>query len=143
MVLSAIGRIFWVPIAFVLAGLGAAFILFTLGMERVTQTMHGASDTQAIDTLFDVLLQAQLLISGLTLVPAILVVVVGEVARIRSALYYILGGGAALAAIPLLARLGQAASTAAAMPSSTLWQVFATAGFFGGLLYWLMAGRRA
>jgi len=51
------------------------------------------------------------------------------------------GGGAALAAVPLLARVQQ--SGAFAMPEHTVWQVFATAGFAGGLVYWLIAGRNA
>jgi hypothetical protein len=43
--------------------------------------------------------------------------------------------------IPLLARLGQQPDQASA--ATALWQVFATAGFAGGLVYWLLAGRRA
>jgi hypothetical protein len=69
------------------------------------------------------------------------VVFVGEIARIRSALYYVAGGGAALAAIPLLARIGQSGSFALA--DQIVWQVFATAGFAGGFVYWLIAGRNA
>jgi hypothetical protein len=76
-----------------------------------------------------------------TLVPALLVVIVGEAARIRSAVYYVVGGGAALAVVPLLLRIGQPGS--AMELSSTVWQVLATAGFAGGFVYWLLAGRTA
>lgn len=142
--LSAVGRIIWVPIAFVVAATVAVTILVTLGMERVTQSMHGrAGDSDGLIALLELIQQASLLASGLTLVPALLVVIVGEVARIRSVLYYVLAGGASLAAMPLIARMGQAAMPGAAVSPVIVWQVFATAGFAGGLVYWLLAGRRA
>lgn len=141
--LSAVGRIIWVPIAFVIAATVAIAILVTLGMERVTQSMHGVSDSEGIGALLDVLQQASLLASGLTLVPALLAVIVGEVARIRSALYYVLAGGAALAAIPLISRMSQVAIPDGPVTPVIVWQVFATAGFAGGFAYWLLAGRRA
>ncbi|MBJ7019351.1 hypothetical protein, partial [Vibrio cholerae] len=62
------------------------------------------------------------------------------VARIRSWLYYMVGGGVALAIIPLLARVDPGTMTYA-LPA--LWHVFATAGSAGGLVYWLPAGRNA
>ena len=68
-------------------------------------------------------------------------VIVGEVARIRSWLYYMIGGGLALAAIPLLARINS--SGVGTLSDATVWQVFATAGFAGGLVYWIIAGRNA
>jgi hypothetical protein len=68
-------------------------------------------------------------------------VVIGEVARIRSIAYYVVGGGIALAAIPLLARYGQGGTIAS--PDAIVWQVFATAGFAAGFVYWLIAGRNA
>jgi hypothetical protein len=39
------------------------------------------------------------------------------------------------------ARIGQTDSLG--LPAAAVWQVFATAGFIGGLVYWLLAGRRA
>jgi tetrahydromethanopterin S-methyltransferase subunit B len=96
---------------------------------------------EAVGTVYGVLKYGWVLSSGITLLPACLIVLAGEIARIRSALYYILGGGASVAAIPLLARLGPSASDGGA--SILSWQVFATAGFFGGFIYWLVAGRRA
>jgi hypothetical protein len=70
-----------------------------------------------------------------------LLVIVGEVARIRSSAYYILGGGVALCALPLMAMAGSLSSDLSAL--GTLWTVFATAGFAGGFVYWLLAGRNA
>ena len=142
MLLTTVGRLIWVPIAFLLAGAAAALVLVSLGLERITQAVHGrGSETDSLAALFDLVRQALLLTSGLTLLPALLLVIVGEVARIRSSLYYIIGGGAALAVVPLLARIGQTGGSL--VPPTVVWQVFATAGFVGGWVYWLLAGRRA
>jgi hypothetical protein len=73
--------------------------------------------------------------------PALLLVIVGEVARIRGAMYYVIGGGVALALVPLLARLGEPSTVLGLAPA--VWQVLATAGFAGGFVYWLLAGRNA
>jgi hypothetical protein len=122
----------------------AAMVRLSLGLERITSVAHGrGDDATIIITLLELLRQAHLLSTGLTLIPAMLVIIVGEVARIRSALFYILGGGAALAALPLLARIGTAGGTGGIAPPSLLWQVFATAGFAAGGLYWVLAGRKA
>jgi hypothetical protein len=76
-----------------------------------------------------------------TILPALLLVIVGEAGRIRSAIYYIVGGGIALALVPLLTRMGQPATALDVSP--VVWQVLATAGFAGGFIYWLLAGRTA
>jgi hypothetical protein len=111
----------------------------SLGQERVTQALHvRQGDGDAIGVLFYLVRDAYLLISGLSILPALLLVIVGEIAHIRSPLYYVVGGGLALAAMPLIARIGQGE-----MPADVVWQVFATAGFAGGFVYWLIAGRRA
>ncbi len=131
-----IGRIFIVPLGLLAAGLAAFYVLFTLGLERITRAMHAqGSDADGIMLLLGMLRDGFKMSSGLTIVPVLLVVLIGEIARIRTSIYYILGGGAALAAIPLLGAGG--------MPATPLWQVFATAGFAGGLVYWMLAGRRA
>jgi hypothetical protein len=138
----AIGRLIIVPLGFILASLAAIAVLFTLGMERFTHTMHRREvDADTVSAMFDLATQAVALLSTFTIIPAILLVIIGEVARIRSSLYYILGGGAVLAAWPLLSRLGTISQDPAQL--GVIWQVFATAGFAGGFIYWLVAGRRA
>jgi hypothetical protein len=139
---STLGRMIVVPIAFIVSTLVAMFVLLSLGYERIVQATAGAAGTGGFDAIFDLLSQGALIASGITILPALALVIIGEVARIKSALYYVLGGGAALAAIPLLARIGQQA-TAAGPSTIVMWQVFATAGFAGGFMYWLLAGRRA
>lgn len=142
--LATLGRLLWVPIAFAISVALAAWVLVSLGYERVTQAMHGRGpETDSVAALIELMRQAHLLASATTIVPALLVIIVGEVARIRSSLYYILGLGAAAAAMPLLAKIGQSGSLNSALPPTVVWQVFATAGFAGGLAYWFLAGRRA
>lgn len=142
MVWKTVGRLVWIPIAALIAVAIGGLVLVSLGLERITQATQGRwQDGDTLSGLYQLLVQGQLLASGLTLVPALAVIIIGEVARIRSMLYYVLGGGLAVVAVPLLARLGEA-GTISTLPS-TVWQVFATAGFAGGWVYWLIAGRNA
>jgi hypothetical protein len=140
MVLKTIGRLIWIPIAFLIAAVASMLVLVTLGLETLTHAMHNLDGADTVSAAFDVAWQGTIIASGATLIPALLVVVVGEVARIRSWLYYMIGGGVALAIIPLLARVDPGTMTYA-LPA--LWHVFATAGFAGGIVYWLLAGRNA
>ncbi len=140
MVLKAIGRLIWVPIAFLIAAAATMLVLVTLGLETLTHAVHSLDGDEAISAALDVAWQGSLIASGATIVPALLVVIIGEVARIRSWLYYLVGGGVALLAIPLIARIDPGTMTYA-LPA--LWHVFATAGFAGGFVYWLLAGRNA
>ncbi len=137
-----VGRIIVVAFAFFLATLSAIFVLVTLGLERVTAELHRlGGDGDFVSASVSLMDQGLALVAGLSIIPALLVIFVGEIGRIRSLLYYVAGGGAALAAVPLLGHLQQ--SGAFAMPEHVVWQVFATAGFAGGLVYWLIAGRNA
>lgn len=142
MLARALGRLILVPVGFVLGLLAALTVLFTLGLEKVTHAVHGREiDAQAVETLWSALLGAKALASVATLVPALLVVIVGEVARVRSALYYMAGGGIAMAVMPFFARSASLDGGLAQL--GLIWQVFATAGFVGGAVYWLVAGRWA
>lgn len=139
--MRAIGRLIMVPLAFLLGAAAALFILFSLGMEKIAHAVAGRTIDGDFSQIFEFMRQASALASAATVVPAILLVIVGEVGRIRSSAYYILGGGAALCALPLMAMAGSLSSNLS--PLGTLWQVFATAGFAGGFVYWLLAGRNA
>lgn len=135
--MRTIGRIIWVPIAFLLAVSACIFVLVTLGLERVTAAVHDKVATpEGIFDILELMERGVLLATGLTLLPALAVVIIGEVARIRSALFYVAGGGLSMAVVPLLAR---AAPDVTSQP--IVWQVLATAGFAGGFIYWLLAGR--
>lgn len=138
----AIGRIILVPLGLLLGAVATVFILGTLGLEKVTQAMHRKDvDLATVQQIWSLLRDASGLAKASAIVPALLVIVVGEVARIRATTYYMVGGGAAVAALPLLARSGSLGTDLAQF--GLVWQVFATAGFVGGFVYWLIAGRSA
>ena len=138
----AIGRIIMVPLAFILASLTTLFVILSLGQERIVQAMTGRGPDEAtVGAAFDLLRLTVTFASVQALLPALLLVIVGEVARIRGAMYYVIGGGIALALIPLLARISDP-STVLGL-ATAVWQVLATAGFAGGFVYWLLAGRNA
>jgi hypothetical protein len=138
----ALGRVILLPIAFLVAAVAALFVIISLGQERIVQAITGMrSDEPPIDAAFNLFTLAVQLVSVQTLLPALLLVIIGEVARIRGAFYYIIGGGAALAVVPLLTRIGQPSGILELSP--VVWQVLATAGFAGGFVYWVLAGRNA
>lgn len=141
---KTVGRMILIPLALLIAAAASTFVLVTLGLERLTAVLHqsAAANDDMVQAMFDLMNQGLLLTTGLTVIPVLLVVFVGEIARIRSLIYYVVGGGLALAAVPLLARYGHGGS-AMPNPDQIVWQVFATAGFAGGFVYWLLAGRNA
>lgn len=137
-----VGRLLLLPFAMLGAALTTGFVIVSLGQERIVQSMTGRGpDDATIGAAVDLLGLGWALISVQTILPGLLLVIIGEVARIRGALYYVIGGGAALAVVPLLSRLGDPGLVLALSP--VVWQVLATAGFAGGFVYWLLAGRNA
>ncbi|MCU0953285.1 MAG: hypothetical protein MUC37_01440 [Hyphomicrobium sp.] len=142
MILRTIGRLILVPIALLLGAGTAAVVAVFLGLQKITVAMAGKEGgAETVAAYWDIAIQGGALIAALTLVPALIVVIVGEVARIRSWLYYMVGGGVSLGLLPLLAQSQM--PDLASMPPAALWQVLATAGFAGGLVYWVIAGRTA
>jgi hypothetical protein len=142
MIWRTLSRMFYIPMALLIAAAAACFVLVTLGLERITGALHiSTRGGDAIETVLGLMNQGIVLTTGMTIIPALLVILIGELASIRSATYYIAGGGAALVAIPLLAQIGQTGSFV--LPEQIVWLVFATAGFAGGFVYWLLAGRSA
>jgi hypothetical protein len=140
--IRALGRVILLPIAFLIAAGVTLFVILSLGQERIVQAMTGRGpDNLPVGAAVDLLSLAWALVSVQTVVPALLLVVVGEVARFRGAMYYVVGGGAALAIVPLLMRIGNPSGILEVSP--VVWQVLATAGFAGGFVYWVLAGRNA
>jgi len=145
-----IGRIIWrgivVVVAFCVAAGVALAVLLALGSMWVGDELRAAAPNDPLfrhggAAAFGVVLFTGFVAPALTAIPAFIAVVVGEVLRLRSWAYYVLAGGASLAAIPLLA--GASANGAAEIPAGEYMTIFATAGFAGGFIYWLMAGARA
>jgi hypothetical protein len=135
-------RLLWVAIAFALAGLTALVALFWLGGTWVGEELRDA----ALDDPFvaegapvlGTILFAGTVFPALTALPGVLATVIGEALRIRSWVYYVLAGGATLAAVPFLA-----GGLEEAPPLPDYLTIFAAAGFIGGFAYWLIAGRNA
>ena len=76
--------------------------------------------------------------------PAALLIVIAEAARLRSFLYYGIGG----ALVGLASYYGSDISvrlenTTDVAPVANALQLAAAAGIIGGLVYWLIAGRNA
>lgn len=135
-----------VLVAFCVAVGVALAVLFALGAIWVGDELRAAAPDDPLlrhggAAAFGVVLFTGFVAPALTALPAITAAVIGEVLRLRSWVYYVLAGGASLAAIPLLA--GASANGTPALPASEYMTIFATAGFAGGFIYWLLAGARA
>ena len=143
MIFKLILRWIWVAIAFLISASIALIVLFSLGIFWLGDEFRAAAGSNEFvwhgADVFAAYFFAAAVGPALTALPGFIAVVIGEIMRIRSGLYYTLAGGAAVVVIPLLARSGEAV---AGVPSSYM-SIFAAAGFVGGFAYWAMAGARA
>ena len=144
MIVRTIFRALWVVVAFTVAAGAALAVLVALGAMWAGDELRAAAPHDPMIEMgapwFGAALFTITVAPALSALPGLVAIVTGEVLRIRNALYYLLAGGTALLAVPLLAG---APSAAASLPSSQVMTIFATAGFAGGFCYWLLAGRRA
>ncbi|OFW72289.1 MAG: hypothetical protein A2W02_00425 [Alphaproteobacteria bacterium RBG_16_64_48] len=145
MIFRTIFRMLWVVVAFCLAVAVALAVLFALGAMWTGDALRAAAPNDPLlrdgAPIFGMVLFAGTVTPALNALPALIGVAAGEVLRIRSWMYYVLAGGASLAAIPILA-----APDTADLPriiASPYMTIFAAAGFAGGFVYWLLAGARA
>jgi hypothetical protein len=144
---GAVRRILAVLLGFVLAAIAGTVTLFYVGSRWAAQevaTQMSDNPDEMSRFMNEALGMVAFLFTvapALTLAPAVVAVVVGELARIRSLLYYVLAGGAAAAVMPLIASRTEAAENATY--NAPYFTIMATAGFAAGLVYWLLAGRRA
>lgn len=142
MILRTVFRVIWVVVAFGLAAMVALVVLFALGSLWVGDELRAAAPpddpilSQGGATIFGIVLFASTVAPALTALPALIAVVAGEVLKLRSWIYYVVAGGASLAAIPLLGAAPEAGP--AAIPAGEYMTIFATAGFAGGFVYWLL-----
>ena len=145
MIAKTVLRMLWVVVAFSIAAVAALAVLFTLGAIWAGNELRAAAPDDPLvqdgAPIFGLMLFADTVGPALTALPALIAVVAGEVLGVRSWLYYVLAGGLALAAIPIMAAPDMAELPAIVASRSTT--IFATAGFAGGFLYWLLAGARA
>jgi hypothetical protein len=144
-ILRTIFRMVWAAVAFCIAVAVALAMLFALGAMWTGDELRAAAPNHPLlrdgAPIFGMVLFAGTVTPALNALPAVIAVVAGEVLRFRSWMYYVLAGGASLAAVPILA-----APETADLPTivaSHYMAIFAAAGFAGGLVYWLLAGARA
>jgi hypothetical protein len=145
-ILNTVLRGIWVILAFCFAASAALAVLFALGAIWVGDELSAAAPHDPMlhhgaAPFFGLVLFAGTVAPALTSLPALIAVVAGEVLRLRSWMYCVIAGGLSLAAIPLLA--GTRNSDLEAVASSQYMAIFLTAGFAGGFVYWLLAGRNA
>lgn len=141
-----IGRFLQVSLSFILSCVTAIIMLSILGGRELVSLY--TENTTDIDPL---LLQLAEYVGAflffitvspaLTILPALLAIIIGEVARIKSSIYYMLTGGLAVLAIPFLFETGEATTFTA--PSVRFMTIFAATGFVSGFIYWVLAGRQA
>lgn len=140
-----LGRSLMVIVAFTLAALLAAIVLMLLGSYSMGEELRDgyqpdgemAGLVSLLSMVFGGASFLMFVTPTLTILPALVAVIVAEVIQVRSLLYYLIAGGLSVTALPLLAS-----------PENSIYNphylaIFATAGFVGGMFYWLMAGRNA
>ena len=140
--MSLFGRIIVVVFALILAMVAAGI---TLAIAIVAPDWAGV-DADPVERLsfFIVSFFATSFVGAVAILPAALLIVIAEAARLRSFLYYGVGG----ALVGLASYYGSDISvrlenTTDVAPVANALQLAAAAGIIGGLVYWLIAGRNA
>ena len=146
MILNTVLRGIWVVVAFGFAAFAALAVLFAIGAIWVGDELRAAAPHDPLlhhgaAPFFGIVLFAGTVTPALTSLPALVATVAGEVLKMRSWMYYVLAGGVSLAAVPLLVDARNSDVEAVAL--SQYMAIFVTAGFAGGFVYWLLAGRNA
>jgi hypothetical protein len=92
----------------------------------------------------ELLLKVWVLSTTLLILPPTLVALIGEIAGLRSFVWYGFGTGALTAALPWLGRAGERWSDSAALGAEgRITTLLFLTGAAAGLTYWLIAGRSA
>jgi hypothetical protein len=151
MITRILFRVLWAATVFVFAFATALLVLFLLGGLWVGDELRALAPHDPLVAAGSGWIGAAVfaftVVPALTLVPALIGVVIGEALHIRSWIYYVLAGGGALLAVPLLAagrrELRGTPADLMALPAHQYMTIFAAAGFIGGFVYWLLAGRNA
>ena len=136
------GRIIMILFALILAIMAAGI---TLAIGIIAPDWAGI-DSDPVERLsfFIVSFFATSFVGAVAILPATLLIVISEAARLRSFLFYGVGG----ALVGLASYYGSDISvrlenTTDVPPVANALQLAAAAGIIGGLVYWLVAGRNA
>jgi hypothetical protein len=140
--MSLIGRIFVIFFALI-AAIMVAGIVLSIGIVAPEWPWLD-SDPMERMMFFAVSFFATSYVGATAFVPALLLILFAEIARMRSILYY----GVAGAVVGLASYFGsdielRLENTTDVAPAGHPLQLAAAAGIIGGLAYWLIAGRSA
>lgn len=139
--LRMLGRALVIVLSFAIAAVVAVIVLFVLGSAWAGGAIHEFAEgdplLEDVSGFLGIIVFTGAVGPALTALPGLVAVVIGEVLRLRSWIYYVLAGGASLAVIPILI-----APEARGAPAADYMTIFASAGFAAGFVYWLLAGRR-
>src|SRR3974390_1672610 len=144
--MSVLARIMMAFLGYVLACIAASLVL-TLGSlapnwNEVTAPLGPQAGASESIALWSVTGLAAIIIFSVGFLPALLAIALAEGLALRSAVIYgIVGALLALAMAYGLDFAGYFASSEGDLARNR--EVFAAAGIAGGLVYWLIAGRRA
>jgi hypothetical protein len=140
--MSLIGRIFVIFFALV-AAIMVAGIVLSVGIVAPEWPWLDSDPLERV-MFFAVSFFATSYVGATAFVPALLLILFAEIARMRSVLYY----GVAGAVVGLASYFGsdielRLENTTDVAPAGHPLQLAAAAGIIGGLAYWLIAGRNA
>ncbi|MGB3866909.1 MAG: hypothetical protein WBA29_14900 [Xanthobacteraceae bacterium] len=139
--MSLIGHLFAIVIGLLLACLAAGMVIvLAILFPDWTDMALGPIDPDAIDVMLGF---GFIFVSGFALLPALLVVLITEAFNIRGALTYAIGG----ALTGLACYLGLVPFDPATMSFDGVvrrhLEIMIGAGIVAGVVYWLIAGRKA
>jgi hypothetical protein len=130
-----VGRILWVLFAFLIASTAAALVVtFGLLLPEPVDPGSAAATDAAVGVIVGV---SAALIGAVALLPSALLIALAEGFRWRSFVFYALAG----AAIACYCGLDRGYETTLGFDHTS--EVLAASGIAAGLIYWLLAGRRA
>jgi hypothetical protein len=140
--MSLLGRVIVIFIALMVA-ITAAGVTLAIGIVSPDWAGVDADPFERV-SFFIISFFATSFAGAVAMLPALAVIVVAEAARMRSFLYYGVGG----ALVGLASYFGSDVSerlenTTDVVPVGHSLQLAAAAGIIGGLVYWLIAGRNA
>jgi hypothetical protein len=139
--MALISRLLVVFLAFLAACLAAGIIIVSaLLFPDFSELGTGPVDEGALNVLFGF---GFIVVSGLALLPAIIIVAITEAFYIRSALTYLVGGGL----VGLACYLGLVPFDTETLRFEGIvhrhLEIMTGAGIVAGLVYWLIAGRNS
>jgi len=140
--MSLLGRIIVIIFALIVASM-AAGVALAIGIIAPDWAAMDSDPVERV-SFFVVSFFATSFVGTVAIVPSLLLIVLAEAVRIRSFIYYGVGG----ALVGLASYFGSNVSmrlenTTDVTPVGHTLQLAAAAGIIGGVAYWLIAGRKA